>query len=165
MPVLFWFNLMINPGSTFMNWIVNIINVACIWHSMIFYPCNASSFARMLDMNVVPANYSLRKFLWQLINTVFRQSHFIVILMCFFYVSSLMFSLKAIEKAIVGSDLGVTPSNDGEVIRLSLPQPTSDRRKVCLQFQWFHRVDKILLLKISDNWKPLNFFFHPLTRN
>lgn len=38
-------------------------------------------------------------------------------------------SLKAIEKAIVGSDLGVTPNNDGEVIRLSLPQPTSDRRK------------------------------------
>jgi len=42
------------------------------------------------------------------------------------------FSLKAIEKAIVNSDLGVTPNNDGDVIRLSLPPLTSDRRKVSL---------------------------------
>ncbi|KAK4482271.1 hypothetical protein RD792_009423 [Penstemon davidsonii] len=38
-------------------------------------------------------------------------------------------SLKAIEKAIVNSDLGMTPNNDGDVIRLTLPQLTSDRRK------------------------------------
>ncbi|GMH27727.1 hypothetical protein Nepgr_029570 [Nepenthes gracilis] len=38
-------------------------------------------------------------------------------------------SLKAIEKAIVSSELGLTPSNDGEVIRLSIPQLTSERRK------------------------------------
>ncbi|CAL1382979.1 unnamed protein product [Linum trigynum] len=38
-------------------------------------------------------------------------------------------SLKAVEKAIVNSDLGLTPNNDGEVIRLSVPQLTSDRRK------------------------------------
>lgn len=38
-------------------------------------------------------------------------------------------SLKAIEKAIVNSDLGMTPNNDGEVIRLALPQLTSERRK------------------------------------
>nr|VDD09085.1 unnamed protein product [Brassica oleracea] len=38
-------------------------------------------------------------------------------------------SLKAIEKAIVNSDLGVTPNNDGDVIRLSLPPLTSERRK------------------------------------
>ena len=42
----------------------------------------------------------------------------------------MFFSLKAIEKAIVSSDLGLTPNNDGEVIRLSVPQLTSDRRKV-----------------------------------
>lgn len=42
----------------------------------------------------------------------------------------LIFSLKAIEKAIVSSDLGMTPNNDGEVIRMSVPQLTSDRRKV-----------------------------------
>ncbi|XP_057744739.1 ribosome-recycling factor, chloroplastic [Arachis stenosperma] len=39
-------------------------------------------------------------------------------------------SLKAIEKAIVSSDVGMTPNNDGEVIRLTLPQLTSERRKV-----------------------------------
>ncbi|XP_010545089.1 PREDICTED: ribosome-recycling factor, chloroplastic [Tarenaya hassleriana] len=38
-------------------------------------------------------------------------------------------SLKAIEKAIVNSDLGMTPNNDGEVIRLSLPPLTAERRK------------------------------------
>lgn len=38
-------------------------------------------------------------------------------------------SLKAIEKAIVSSDLGLTPNNDGEVIRMSIPQLTSERRK------------------------------------
>lgn len=42
-------------------------------------------------------------------------------------------SLKAIEKAIVGSDLGMTPNNDGEVIRLTLPQLTSERRKEFLK--------------------------------
>ncbi|KAE8675198.1 Ribosome-recycling factor [Hibiscus syriacus] len=38
-------------------------------------------------------------------------------------------SLKSIEKAIVNSDLGMTPNNNGEVIRLSLPQLTTERRK------------------------------------
>ncbi|KAE9464025.1 hypothetical protein C3L33_04105, partial [Rhododendron williamsianum] len=38
-------------------------------------------------------------------------------------------SLKTIEKALVASDLGMTPNNDGEVIRLSVPPLTSDRRK------------------------------------
>jgi ribosome recycling factor len=38
-------------------------------------------------------------------------------------------SLAAIEKALQGSDLGITPSNDGSVIRLSFPIPTEQRRK------------------------------------
>lgn len=37
--------------------------------------------------------------------------------------------LQAIEKAIQKSDLGLTPLNDGKVIRLSLPSLTEDRRK------------------------------------
>lgn len=41
-------------------------------------------------------------------------------------------SLKAIEKAIVTSQLGLSPNNDGDVIRLSLPPLTSERRKVVL---------------------------------
>src|SRR3954466_449442 len=38
-------------------------------------------------------------------------------------------SIKSIEKAIQESDLGLTPSNDGKVIRLPMPQPTEERRK------------------------------------
>ena len=38
-------------------------------------------------------------------------------------------SLKAIEKAIQTSDLGVNPSNDGALIRLVFPQLTEERRK------------------------------------
>lgn len=37
--------------------------------------------------------------------------------------------IGAVEKAIMASDLGVTPSNDGEKIRLPFPQLTEDRRK------------------------------------
>jgi ribosome recycling factor len=37
--------------------------------------------------------------------------------------------IKAIEKAIMESDLGLTPSNDGKVIRLPIPQLTEERRK------------------------------------
>ena len=36
---------------------------------------------------------------------------------------------KVIEKAIINSDLGITPENNGEVIRLSIPPLTEDRRK------------------------------------
>ena len=37
--------------------------------------------------------------------------------------------LKAIEKAIIASDLGLTPSNDGALIRLQIPTLTEERRK------------------------------------
>ncbi len=38
-------------------------------------------------------------------------------------------SLKDIERAIQTSDLGLTPGNDGKLIRLNLPQLTEERRK------------------------------------
>ena len=38
-------------------------------------------------------------------------------------------SVRAIEKAIQESDLGLTPSNDGKMIRLPIPQLTEERRK------------------------------------
>ena len=37
--------------------------------------------------------------------------------------------LKQIEKAILASDLGITPQNDGKTIRLTFPPLTEDRRK------------------------------------
>ena len=38
-------------------------------------------------------------------------------------------TLKAMEKAILASDIGITPTNDGKIIRLVFPQPTEERRK------------------------------------
>lgn len=38
-------------------------------------------------------------------------------------------SIAAIEKAILASDLGLTPSNDAKVVRLAFPQLTEERRK------------------------------------
>lgn len=43
-------------------------------------------------------------------------------------------SLKAIEKAILASDLGLTPNNDGQAIRLNLPPLTEERRKDLVKF-------------------------------
>ncbi|MBR5372879.1 MAG: ribosome recycling factor [Oscillospiraceae bacterium] len=37
--------------------------------------------------------------------------------------------IKPISKAILASDLGITPTDDGKTIRLAFPQPTEDRRK------------------------------------
>lgn len=37
--------------------------------------------------------------------------------------------IKDIEKAILGSDIGITPTNDGSVIRLVFPELTEERRK------------------------------------
>ncbi len=33
-------------------------------------------------------------------------------------------TLKSIEKALLASDIGINPTNDGNVIRLTFPQPT-----------------------------------------
>ena len=40
-----------------------------------------------------------------------------------------MTTVKSIEKAILASDLGITPENDGKVIRLMFPPPTEERRR------------------------------------
>jgi ribosome recycling factor len=38
-------------------------------------------------------------------------------------------SIKAIERAILESDVGLTPSNDGQLIRLQIPELTEERRR------------------------------------
>ena len=38
-------------------------------------------------------------------------------------------SIKAIERAIVNSDLGLNPQNDGKIIRLPIPELTEERRR------------------------------------
>lgn len=43
-------------------------------------------------------------------------------------------TLKPIEKAILASDIGITPTNDGKAIRIAFPQLTEERRKeLCKQ--------------------------------
>ena len=37
--------------------------------------------------------------------------------------------IRAMEKAIMDSDVGITPENNGEVIRLNIPIPTEERRR------------------------------------
>src|SRR3970282_535656 len=50
-------------------------------------------------------------------------------------------SVKDIERAILASDLGVTPSNDGKLIRLSIPPLTEERR---------HELVKIVHTRAED---------------
>lgn len=50
-------------------------------------------------------------------------------------------ALGAIEKAIQASDLGITPSNDGSVIRLAFPPLTEERRKDLVK-QVHHRAEE-----------------------
>ncbi len=38
-------------------------------------------------------------------------------------------AIRDIEKAIMDSDVGITPENNGELIRLNIPQPTEERRR------------------------------------
>ncbi len=49
-------------------------------------------------------------------------------------------SIAAIEKSINASDLGITPNNDGTVIRLAFPQLTEDRRKEMIKLA-HHRAE------------------------
>ena len=44
-------------------------------------------------------------------------------------------SIKAIEKAIQESELGLTPSNDGKIVRLPIPQLTEERRKELVKIE------------------------------
>ena len=50
-------------------------------------------------------------------------------------------SLKAIERAILASDLGLTPNNDGKVIRLNLPPLTEERRRELVKLT-HHRAEE-----------------------
>ena len=51
--------------------------------------------------------------------------------------------IKDIEKAILKSDLGLTPSNDGKIIRISIPPLTEERRKELVK----------VVHKISEDYK------------
>ena len=55
-------------------------------------------------------------------------------------------TLKAMEKAILASDVGITPTNDGKIIRLVFPQPTEERRRELVkQIQKFGEDAKVAI--------------------
>ncbi len=57
--------------------------------------------------------------------------------------------LKAIEKAIQASDLGINPQNDGKVIRINFPQLTEDRRKeLCKQISKICEESKVAVRNV-----------------
>ena len=68
--------------------------------------------------------------------------------------------LKAIEKAIQTSDLGINPQNDGKVIRLAFPQLTEERRKeLTRQVRKYGEAGKVAIRNIRrdamDKFKAL----------
>ena len=68
--------------------------------------------------------------------------------------------LKAIEKAIQTSDLGINPQNDGKVIRLAFPQLTEERRKeLTKQVRKYGEAGKVAIRNIRrdamDKFKAL----------
>ncbi len=58
-------------------------------------------------------------------------------------------TLKAIEKAIQASDIGINPNNDGTVIRLTFPQLTEERRKeICKTISKYGEEAKVAVRSI-----------------
>ena len=57
--------------------------------------------------------------------------------------------IKAIEKAIMASDIGITPSNDGNVIRLVFPEVTEERRKALVAVRNVRRDGNDFLKKLG----------------
>lgn len=58
-------------------------------------------------------------------------------------------TIKAIEKAILTSDIGITPTNDGKVIRLVFPQPTEEKRKeLCKEIKKYGEETKVAVRSV-----------------
>ncbi len=65
-------------------------------------------------------------------------------------------TLKEMEKAILASDLGITPTNDGKVIRLVFPQPIEERsRELFKQLQKFGEDAKVAIRNIRRDANDL----------
>lgn len=65
-------------------------------------------------------------------------------------------TLKAMEKAILASDIGITPNNDGTVIRLAFPQLTEERSKeLCKQVTKYGEEAKVAIRNIRRDANEL----------
>ena len=63
--------------------------------------------------------------------------------------------LQAIEKAILQSDLGLTPMNDGNLIRLAIPQLTEERRKELVKVVNKSDVSEDIITQAEENIQKL----------
>ena len=65
-------------------------------------------------------------------------------------------TLKAMEKALLASDIGITPTNDGKIIRLIFPQPTEERRhELVKQIQKFGEDAKVAIRNVRRDANDL----------
>lgn len=65
-------------------------------------------------------------------------------------------TLREMEKAILASDIGITPTNDGKMIRLVFPQPTEERRRELVkQVQKFGEDTKVAIRNIRRDANDL----------
>ncbi len=69
-------------------------------------------------------------------------------------------TIKAIEKAIITSDIGITPTNDGKTLRLVFPQPTEEKRKeLCKEVKKYGEETKVAVRSIRrdaiDDFKKM----------
>ena len=63
-------------------------------------------------------------------------------------------SLESIERAILGSDVGLTPNNDGNVIRLNIPALTEERRKEFIKI--VHKMIEDGRVSVRNNRRDAN---------
>ena len=71
--------------------------------------------------------------------------------------------LKEIEKAILVSDIGITPTNDGKAIRLNFPDLTEERRKeLCYEGQRWFDLRRYGMPSIQHKWEGK---IYTLTKN
>lgn len=63
-------------------------------------------------------------------------------------------SISAVEKAIQQSELGITPSNDGKVIRITMPLLTEERRKDLVKY--VHKLAEDFRVSIRNARKDVN---------
>lgn len=60
--------------------------------------------------------------------------------------------IGSIEKAILASDIGITPSNDGKIIRLNIPMLTEDRRKDMVKQVHKHAEEHRVGIRKARHW-------------
>ena len=72
-------------------------------------------------------------------------------------------SLETIEKCIVSSDLGLSPNNDGSVIRLNIPPLTEERRKEIMKSA--HQIAEDSRISIRNIRRTVNEEFKDLEKN